>query len=76
MKLEKRKGLVRGVVTVQQNYFEPIIAYTMWFRHDTPELEKKLQKAIDLILNAYRKMNDYGYHGAVVGVEWMDYLKG
>ena len=75
MKLEGRKGLVRGSVTIYQNHgsFDPITAYTLWFRHDTPNLESELQKAVDLLMNAYRSMKDYG--SAMISFEWKDYKK-
>lgn len=69
-----RKGLVRGYVTLQQDHgsYEPITAYTFWYRHDEPDLENKLQKALNGIVHYYfSQHNKCG--GATVGTEWMDY---
>ena len=73
MKLEKRKGLVRGVITVDQGNgsFEPIKAYTFWFRHDDPQLERRLQIAINKLCNAYTYSNDYA--SMMIAHEWKDY---
>ena len=74
MKIEHKVGLVRGVVEIQQDHgsFEPIKAYTFWFRHDEEDLEKKVANAIDRLLHAYS--NDrYRYHSAMMYTEWKGY---
>lgn len=74
MELEKRKGLVRGVVTVWGG-IELLTAYTIWFPHDTPDLEAKLKKSIDLLADSYFKMSDMtrGRHTISIEHEWRDY---
>lgn len=74
MKVEERKGLVRGVVTVCQadGDFEPITAYTYWFRHDDPYLEEELQKAIDRLVKAYFA-DSFRACSVMCGHEWKDY---
>lgn len=76
MKLENRKGLVRGVLEISQDrgQFEDIRAYTFWFRHDEPDLEKQLDNAMRRLLAAYS--GDRGRFGsAMLTVEWKDYRR-
>ena len=71
---KSRKGLIRGTVTIRQDHgaFDPITAYTFWYRHDEPDLENVLQRAVDDLLKYYFK--DHWRCGtAVLGTEWMDY---
>ncbi len=70
-----RKGLVRGTVTIRQEHgeFEPITAYTFWYRHDEPNLEDVLQKATDDLVRFYFK-DHWRCSGAMIGIEWMDYI--
>ena len=74
MKLENRKGLGRGVVTVEQRpgTFEDIKAYTFWFRHDERNLNAKLEHAIDKLCRAY-SYDSYNCGTMVIGVEWREY---
>lgn len=74
MVIEKRTGLVRGVITMKQDHgnFEEIKAYTFWYRHDEPNLEAKLKDATEKLLTVY--MRDWWRCGAaVIGTEWRDY---
>lgn len=74
MVIEKRVGLVRGVITMKQDRgdFDEIKAYTFWYRHDEPNLEAKVKDAVEKLLIVY--MRDWWRcSGAVVGTEWTDY---
>lgn len=50
-----RKGLARNVITVYQGRgsFEPIIACTLWRRHDEEDLELHLKADTNRLINAY-----------------------
>lgn len=71
---KNRKGLVRGVIQISQDHgeYEPIKAYTYWYRHDEPELENKLQSEMDRLLKYYLA-DHWRCRSALLGVEWMDY---
>lgn len=73
---KNKKGLVRGVVTIRQEHgsFEPITAYTFWFRHDEPELESLVQKAVDDLVRYYFK-DHWRCGSACISTEWMDYYR-
>lgn len=89
MKIEienKEKGLYRVVVAVSNRWSgclstDPadceargnIHAVGFWYRHDDPDLEDKLSKEANLILNAYSKMEECS--GAIIGTERKDYLR-
>ena len=74
MKIEKKIGLVRGVVEIYQDHggFEPITVYTYWHRHDEPNLEEVILKATNDIIHAYSK-DRYRFSTAVLGTEWREY---
>ena len=73
---KNRKGLIRGCVELRQDHgdFEPIIAYTFWYRHDEPDLENVLQKAIDGLMHYYMK-DHYHCGSLMMWTEWRDYRK-
>ena len=86
MKIDReRVGLVRGKITVKQDRgsFEPITAYTMWYRHDAPNLEEDLNRAVDKLVNVYQGMietHSSGYKMKMwasmsIEIEWRDYRK-
>lgn len=67
------RGLTRNVIKIQQGYgsFEPVVAYTLWRRHDEEDLEHKLRKDTNRLINAYIDMDK----GAtfLITREWKDY---
>lgn len=82
----KEKGLYRVVVAVSGRFSgclstDPddcekrgnIRAVGFWHPHDEPDLEDKLSREANLILNAYSKM--FEYSGAIIGTERKDYLR-
>lgn len=76
MQIEDRKGLVRGVVEVRQDHgsFVPIKAYTFWYRHDEPDLEEKIQNAIEG-LERYYMRDHWRCSSLMMYLEWVEYKK-
>ena len=64
-----KKGLVRGVVTIEDRYDNEVTAYTFWYRYDEPDVERKVTEDTDRLLRTYQHMNT-GWSSATIGTEW------
>ena len=65
---ENKRGLVRGVIEIQQRGMETIKAHTFWYRHDEQDVQEKLNTAINRLINCYDNHYGISYY-----LEWKDY---
>ena len=69
---KEKRGLVRGVleITPDRQQFEDVVAYTMWHRHDEPELGNVLTAEVNRLCKVYMTMK---VESVAIHTEWREY---